>query len=583
MALFLLQVGISQSFAGELVKKAQQSLVEKGLNPGPVDGLWGPKTKKAIMKFQKMQGLVANGKLNDVTKRSLFASEAVSPWKAKPAGSWNPFDVDPSEIAEDPTKVKTIPAHPKQTTQIKKAIKAPLATPKPTSKPAKMAAPSSPKPTIAKPTMSKATKMVKASGVCPQPRKTKSAPSNIARLDKTPSANLDRGKSIYLKTAKPMACKICHGDNGDGGGKLGKTLKPKPRNFSCSDTMEKVSAGQMFWIIKNGSPGTGMVAHKKSLKDSDIWDVVKYIRSTFMHATSTGEKTVQVPEPVPAPIETKPAPEVAPTILSKPKAMATLPAKSMISGKLPSGFKVPSKYNEETVSNGGSISGVIHFSGNVPAPIMEDLSKGKNVEFCSTHPDAKGNIRPRIKVSATAGKLKDAVVFIQNIEKGKAWSKEVINFDFRACDIFPKVSVVRKTPKGMKTGLLTITNQDPDVLHNPHGYSVVGASRKTLFNKPLPSKGDLADVTRSFKRFKSMKDKHFFLQCDQHNFMEANAKVIWNPYYSITGAEGSFKIDQIPAGRYWVTAWHPYVGEVSGEVVVAGGVEQKIDFELKPQ
>ncbi len=79
-----------------------------------------------------------------------------------------------------------------------------------------------------------------------------------------------------------MACKMCHGKNGDGTGKLGKALKPSPRNFACSDTMSHVSAGQMFYIIKKGSPGTGMVGHKKSLKDKEIWDVVKYIRSTWV-------------------------------------------------------------------------------------------------------------------------------------------------------------------------------------------------------------------------------------------------------------------------------------------------------------
>ena len=62
----------------------------------------------------------------------------------------------------------------------------------------------------------------------------------------------------------------------------GKALKPIPRNFTCSDTMKDVSAGQMFWIIKNGSPGTGMVAHKKTLKDKEIWDVVKYIRQSWV-------------------------------------------------------------------------------------------------------------------------------------------------------------------------------------------------------------------------------------------------------------------------------------------------------------
>ena len=119
-------------------------------------------------------------------------------------------------------------------------------------------------------------------GKCPQPRKTKSAPGSIAKKDKTAKANAVNGKKIYMKTAKPMACKMCHGKNGDGAGKLGKALTPKPRNFTCAATMKKVSAGQMFHIIKNGSKGTGMVAHGKKLKDKEIWDVVKFVRSEWV-------------------------------------------------------------------------------------------------------------------------------------------------------------------------------------------------------------------------------------------------------------------------------------------------------------
>lgn len=121
-----------------------------------------------------------------------------------------------------------------------------------------------------------------ANPLCPQPRKTKAAPANLAAMDKTATAHLENGKKVYTRTAKPMACKMCHGDNGDGAGKLGKALKPNPRNFTCSETMKNVSAGQMFWIIKNGSPGTGMVAHGKTLKDEQIWDVIKYIRSSWV-------------------------------------------------------------------------------------------------------------------------------------------------------------------------------------------------------------------------------------------------------------------------------------------------------------
>jgi hypothetical protein len=42
MALFFFHIGISTSFADDLVKRAQQSMVEKGIDPGPVDGIWGP-------------------------------------------------------------------------------------------------------------------------------------------------------------------------------------------------------------------------------------------------------------------------------------------------------------------------------------------------------------------------------------------------------------------------------------------------------------------------------------------------------------------------------------------------------------
>jgi len=247
-------------------------------------------------------------------------------------------------------------------------------------------------------------------------------------------------------------------------------------------------------------------------------------------------------------------------------------------------FAAKKKGYAEGTAGAGSITGIVSLKGAAPAPIMEDLSKGKNVEFCSTHPDTKDGIRPRIKVSAAGGKLKDAVVFIEEIDGGKPWGElGKAAYDFEKCDIKQKMLAVRKPTKAESkdktSNVLLVTNQDAEILHNPHGYSVAGANRKTLFNKPLPSQGDIAYVTKNIKRLKKKKDKHFFLQCDQHNFMEADARIVWNPYYSITGADGAFKIDGIPAGKYKVTAWQPYVGEVSQEVTVGAGAA-KADFTL---
>ena len=241
------------------------------------------------------------------------------------------------------------------------------------------------------------------------------------------------------------------------------------------------------------------------------------------------------------------------------------------------------KYEGGAVENGGSVSGVVNFSGK-PQTIKKDLTKEKNKEFCSQNPMNEGMIRTIEKISSKGGKLAGAVVFIKDLAKGKEWKPEPVNIDFKTCDIFPKVFAVRKTglfDKKEKTGSVMITNRDTDILHNPHGYDVAGANRKTLFNKPLPSKGDVADVTKNLKRLKKKKSKHFFLQCDQHNFMEADGRIVWNPYYQVTGADGAFSLKDVPAGKYKVVAWHPYAGEVSQEVTVAGGADAKADFTIK--
>ncbi len=58
---------------------------------------------------------------------------------------------------------------------------------------------------------------------------------------------------------------------------MAQGLSPMPRNFTCSETMKEISDGQMFWIIRNGSPGTGMPAYK-FLSEDEIWKLILYIR-----------------------------------------------------------------------------------------------------------------------------------------------------------------------------------------------------------------------------------------------------------------------------------------------------------------
>ena len=121
-----------------------------------------------------------------------------------------------------------------------------------------------------------------ASGAaCVQPRKTAKAPADFwAKTNPLPSSSssIKAGKELFLKGAQPVACVMCHGELGDGKGLMGGAFVPPPRNFSCGAMMRELPDGQLFWIIKNGSPGTGMMAFA-GLPDEQVWQLIHYIRS----------------------------------------------------------------------------------------------------------------------------------------------------------------------------------------------------------------------------------------------------------------------------------------------------------------
>lgn len=115
---------------------------------------------------------------------------------------------------------------------------------------------------------------------CPQPRFTGKAPepfysqTNPLSVGRAPLA---AGRKLYEKDAEP-ACQLCHGIKGDGMGPLSAQFEPRPRNFACKETVNGIPDGQLFWIVRNGSPGTSMPAFG-SLSDGQIWQIVLYLRA----------------------------------------------------------------------------------------------------------------------------------------------------------------------------------------------------------------------------------------------------------------------------------------------------------------
>lgn len=85
------------------------------------------------------------------------------------------------------------------------------------------------------------------------------------------------GKAIFEGKG---TCVNCHGKDGDGNGPAGKVLNPGPRDFTNCKFHKKRKDGELMWVIKNGSPGTGMVPLiPATISEEEGWKVIAYERS----------------------------------------------------------------------------------------------------------------------------------------------------------------------------------------------------------------------------------------------------------------------------------------------------------------
>lgn len=89
--------------------------------------------------------------------------------------------------------------------------------------------------------------------------------------------NVAKGKALFEGKG---TCFNCHGKTGKGDGPAGKVLNPSPRNFTNCKFHRKRKDGELFWVIKNGSKGTGMVSMiPKAITEKEAWTIINYERS----------------------------------------------------------------------------------------------------------------------------------------------------------------------------------------------------------------------------------------------------------------------------------------------------------------
>ena len=214
-----------------------------------------------------------------------------------------------------------------------------------------------------------------------------------------------------------------------------------------------------------------------------------------------------------------------------------------------------------------SLKGRFVFDGEPPAPVS--ITADKDVEVCGKHK----LVNEELVVSDDKG-IANVVLFVRSkgvtvhpdLEDGS--KSDPLVLDNKDCRFEPHVGFVQ-------TGqTLTIKNSDP-VGHN----SNIATMKNSPSNSLVPSNGS-SDVT--FSRDEAIPAS---VTCNIHPWMKAYLVIRPNPYGVVTGADGSFEIENLPVGEELeFQLWHEkggYLDEFTLDGKKTSAKRGRIDFTVE--
>lgn len=223
-------------------------------------------------------------------------------------------------------------------------------------------------------------------------------------------------------------------------------------------------------------------------------------------------------------------------------------------------------YDETAVSNGGTVTGTVRFAGDIPDPIRFELRRYYDRVYCGALSDGSGyRLLREVSVSEQHG-LKDVVVVIEGVTKGKPFDFQETRLEANMCQFVPFVSVVRNERP------LSVVNLD-SVAHDLQFYEREREHIFIMFHRPALTKGGTSDIVKLTGNRRSVT-----MQCGMHPFMQGHGLAVENPYYAVTGTDGIFAIKDLPAGTYRIKAWHPVLGEKEQQITVAENGSASVGF-----
>jgi hypothetical protein len=210
----------------------------------------------------------------------------------------------------------------------------------------------------------------------------------------------------------------------------------------------------------------------------------------------------------------------------------------------------------------GSITGKVAFTGT--APKAKAILMDADSVCAAKH---KEPVYPETVVANKNATLRNVFVYVKTGLEGKTFAvpTDPVTIDQDGCQYKPHVMGIRA-----RQNLKVVTSDD--TTHNIHPMPKVNRE----WNVSQPPKAD--PIIQSFSRA----EVSVPVKCNQHPWMKAFINVVDNPFFAVTGDDGTFELKGLPPGTYEIEAIQEHYGAQTMKVTVAAKGAATADFTYKP-
>jgi hypothetical protein len=206
----------------------------------------------------------------------------------------------------------------------------------------------------------------------------------------------------------------------------------------------------------------------------------------------------------------------------------------------------------------GTVTGHVTFTGTPPK--MKPIDMAKEPSCAKQHPTPLMN---ESVVTGPNNALANVVVYVSAGDQGGAAATEPVRYDQKGCEYLPHVAVLQVKQS------LDIYNDD-QTSHNIHPL----AKTNPEWNKSQPA--GAPPIHTSYE-----KPEFIPVKCNIHPWMHGYFVVLQTPHHAVTKEDGSFSLEDLPPGKYTITAWHERFGTQTQDVTVTAGTPATADFVMK--